>query len=229
MPLGRMTQQASRYRYPSIFFLMLRTFSCLRFCPRQKLRVTEDFTILSLQRSSVRSNIQRHLGLYVQFLFVCCTKISSKDYWRNSYWDACSYSPTTPQFLISRWSCLWSRGHLTQCPSRTCHDKGRVFLMLMILLFTYSSSRSQSTCFKARRLLLSNLALTVENREMPRYAAWPPWLHIPSHMLPYRYVLNYFSIPLTLTLNRHASLWVQQVHGLISMGRLAIPISTGEL
>lgn len=51
---------------------MWRTFSCLRCCPRQKLRVTEDFTIPSLQRSSVPSNIQKHLSSSFHLLFLCC-------------------------------------------------------------------------------------------------------------------------------------------------------------
>jgi hypothetical protein len=46
-----------------------------------------------------------------------------------------------------------------------------VIYITLIKLEVTTSSRSQSTCFKAPRLLLSNLALIVENREMPRYAA----------------------------------------------------------
>jgi len=72
MPLGRMTPQASRYQYPSIFFLMWRRFSSLWCCPRRKLRMTEDSTIPSLQRSSVPSNIQKNLGSSFKFKFMCC-------------------------------------------------------------------------------------------------------------------------------------------------------------
>ena len=46
--------------------------SCLRCCPRQKLRMTEDFTIPSLQRSSLLSNIQKTLGSSFQYFFICC-------------------------------------------------------------------------------------------------------------------------------------------------------------
>jgi hypothetical protein len=43
--------------------------------------------------------------------------------------------------------------------------------MYLPLILVKVISRSQSICFKARQLLLSNLELTVENREMHRYAA----------------------------------------------------------
>jgi len=75
LPLGRMTQRASRFRYLSIFFLMWRMFSCLRCCARQKSRMTEDFTIPSPQRSSVPSNIPRCLGSYFLSLYMCCTQL----------------------------------------------------------------------------------------------------------------------------------------------------------
>ena len=47
-------------------------FSCLRCCPRPKLRVTENFTIPSLQRSSVPSNIRMNLSSSFKFLFRSC-------------------------------------------------------------------------------------------------------------------------------------------------------------
>jgi uncharacterized protein DUF6698 len=46
-------------------------FLCPRCYPRQKSRMTEDFTIPSPQRSSVRSNIQKHLSLSFLFLLLC--------------------------------------------------------------------------------------------------------------------------------------------------------------
>ena len=53
------------------------------------------------------------------------------------------------------------------------HIMIRVILIpiFLLLLVTVITSRSQSICFKARQLLLSNPVLTVENREMHRYAA----------------------------------------------------------
>lgn len=208
---------------------MWRMFSCLRCCPRQKLRMTEDFSIPSLQRSSVPSNIQKQLRSSFHSLFMCCTQISSKNFWSNSCWDACSYSPTPPWLLVSGWTCIWLQQHLTQCPSRTYHDKGISNTYLPPILVTVSS-RSQSICFKALQLLLSNLVLTVENREMHRYAAWHQWLLTRLRMLPYRYVITVFSFIdfWHKTLNRHALLWARQVHGPISMGRSFIRISTGE-
>jgi hypothetical protein len=53
------------------------------------------------------------------------------------------------------------------------HIMIRVFVIpiyLAVILLTLSF-RSRSISFKARQLLLSNLVLTVENREMHRYAA----------------------------------------------------------
>jgi len=51
------------------------------------------------------------------------------------------------------------------------HIMIRVFEFISSSYLVTVSSRSQSICFKARLLLLRNLVLTVENREMHRYAA----------------------------------------------------------
>jgi hypothetical protein len=123
------------------------------------------------------------------FIVVPPTQISTKNYSSNSCWYTSSYSSTPPYLLISWWSCLWPKRHLTQCSSRTYHDKGICHIYHTVIKFT-ASSRSQSICFKARQLLLSNLVLTVENREMPHYADWHRWLLIRLCMLPYRYVIR---------------------------------------
>jgi hypothetical protein len=49
--------------------------------------------------------------------------------------------------------------------------KGHANTYLPHILVTVYSSRSPSICFKALQLLSSNLVLTAENKEMPRYAA----------------------------------------------------------
>ena len=226
-----MTLQASRYRYPSIFFLTWRMFSCLRCCPRPKLRMTMDSTIPSLQRSSVPSNIRKKISLSFKFLFKYCFLLKFKTFWSNLCWDASSYSPTAPKLLISWRSCLWPGQHLTQCPSRTYHDKGISDTSHLFILLTVSS-RSQSICFKARQLLLSNLVLTLENREMHHCVAWQRWLLTRLCMLQYRYVLRYYFFFFPdiwhMILTRHALLWVRQVHGQILMGCSGILTSTGK-
>ena len=69
------------------------------------------------------------------------------------------------------------------------HIMIRVFNTYVPLILVKNSSRSQSISFKARQLLLSHLVLTVENREMHRFAAWHRWLLTRLRMLPYRYVI----------------------------------------
>ena len=51
---------------------MWRMSSRLWCCPRQKLRMTENFTIPSLQPSSLPSNIQKTMSSSFQYLFMCC-------------------------------------------------------------------------------------------------------------------------------------------------------------
>ena len=86
---------------------MWRMFSCLRCCPRPKLRMTVDSTIPSLQRSSVPSNIRKKISSSFKFLFKYCFLLKFKTFWSNPCWDASSYSPTAPKLLISWRSCLW--------------------------------------------------------------------------------------------------------------------------
>ena len=214
---------------------MWRMSSCLRCCPRQKLRMTEDFTIPSLQRSSLLSNIQKTLGSSFQYFFICCFLL--KYHLRTIEGIRAGTLAVTAQLLPTF---LFPDDHVYD-PNDISHNVLRGHIMIRVtvmhiclpVILVTVFFRSQSICFKALQQLLSNLVLTVENREMHRYAAWHRWLLTRLHTLPYRYAHNDITVffrrhLIYMTLNRHALLWVRQVHGPTSMGRSAIQISTGE-
>ena len=199
MPFGQMILQALRSRCRSIFFLMLRRFSCLRCNPRPKLRTTEGFTILLWQRSYVRSNIQKHLSVFFFLSSVVSPlklRLRTIDAIRNGT------LPVTAQLLPAF---LFPDDHVHDPNDISLnvlrgHIMIRVFLIYFCLFKATFFSRPQSICFKAPQLLSMNLGLTVENTEMQCYAAWHRWLLIQLRTLPSKYVLTIllFFLPMTI-------------------------------
>ena len=152
---------------------MRRMCSRLRCCARQKLRMTEDFIIPSLQRCSVLPNIQKTLGSTIQYLFMCCSPL--KYLLRTIQAIRSGTLAVTAQLLPTF---LFPDDHVYD-PNDISHNVLRGHIMIRVsvmhiclpVILVTVFFRSQSICFKALQQLLSNLVLTVENREMHRYAA----------------------------------------------------------
>jgi hypothetical protein len=103
-------------------------FSRLRCCPRPKLRMTEDSTIPSLQRSSVLSNIRKKLGSSFNLLFKYCFLL--KFNLRTIVAIRTGTLPVTAQLLPTF---LFPDGHVYD-PDDISHNVLRGHIMIRVFL-----------------------------------------------------------------------------------------------
>ena len=106
-------------------------FFCFRCCPRPKSRMTEDFTILSLQRSSVPSNIRKMLSTSFKFLFRYCFLL--KFNLRTFEAIRAGTLPVTAQLLPSF---LFPDGHVYD-PDDISHNVLRGHIMIRVSLIQF--------------------------------------------------------------------------------------------